>query len=86
MPIPAEYIRTFQHEHNPFFEQYSEDRLGYRPNYMSPFSNLDSLIEKASLKLSVIDDGYFVVRYTDQQGSTEYYCFQVEEDCSLTSL
>jgi len=86
MPIPAEYIRTFQHEHNPFFEQYSEDRLGYRPNYVSPFSNLDSLIEKASLKLSVIDDGYFVVRYTDQQGSTEYYCFQVEEDCSLTSL
>lgn len=86
MPIPAEYIRTFQHEHNPFFEQYSEDHLGYRPNYMSPFSNLDSLIEKASLKLSVIDDGYFVVRYTDQQGSTEYYCFQVEEDCSLTSL
>lgn len=85
-PIPAEYenkgktkyqIRTYQDE--------GYDLPYLRP-FQSPFKKLNSVVDKGYFKLSTIKNGYFVVRFTDQQGNNEYYRFQIGEDCSVSAI
>lgn len=85
-PIPAEYNnpnKGIQRIHTYQDEEYQSD---YIAAYQSPFSKLNSIVEKASFKLSTIDNGYFVVRYTDMQGNKEYYRFQIREDYTVTMV
>lgn len=85
-PIPSQYTkkkrsdRPMRSYQDTGFESY------HSKPFESPFCNLNSVVEKASFKLSVIDDGYFVIRYTDQQGNIEYYCYQIGEDYSVNRL